>query len=428
MTIKYNVGFAELLSSTSDSLFQDNGIVDYSAEFGSLVSRILGGPYGMVDLYQPHDRSFTQEIRLSSSGARALDWQLGAFYTDQRGADVENFIPTDLTSKTIIYNYPTDLGSSVIPVRYREYAGYADLNYHLSSTVDLGVGSRYSSNDQGFHEVASGIFFGPTDINTASSGNDTTYSGDLRWQPTREQMWYVRVATGYQPGGPNDFLPTSTTASPSYQSSTAINYEIGLKSTLLHDELTANVDVFTIDWRQIQIEAVIGGFNTFTNAGRARSSGAEWQFTYSPFDGLTASLNGAYTHAYLTAPTPAAVDGKVGDRLPGAPLISGSAGVDYNRPVTQQLSAFMGVSWRFTGSRYSDFTAIGNRQEIPSFQIFDIRTGVQADHWSATVYVKNLANKLAIDYVRPETRIASGPESAVIYSPRTVGLSLAMTY
>jgi iron complex outermembrane receptor protein len=428
LTVNYDLGFANLLSSTSDSLFQDNGIVDYSAEFGALISRILGGPYGMVDLYQPHDRAFTQEIRLSSRSNRALEWQLGVFYTDQRGADVENFIPTDLTEKTVLYNYPTNLGSSVIPVRYREYAGYANLDYHFSPTLDLGIGGRYSSNEQTFHESASGIFFGPTDINTSSSGNDVTYSADLRWRPTRKQMWYARVATGYQPGGPNDYLPTSNTASPSYESSTATDYEMGLKATLLDDKLLANLDVFTIEWRRIQIEAVIGGFNTFTNAGEARSSGVEWQFTYSPFDGLTTSLNGAYTHAYLTAPTPVAVNGQVGDRLPGAPLISGSVGAEYQRPLTRRLSAFTGVSWRFTGNHYSDFTAVGNRQQIPSFQILDVRAGVQADRWSATLYVKNLANKIAIDYVRPETRTASGPESAVIYPPRTIGLSLSTTF
>lgn len=428
LTLNFDCGFAKLLSSTSDSEFQDSGVVDYSAEFGPTVSSILGAPYGMVDIFQPHDKSVTQEIRLSSSAHAALDWQLGVFYTDQRGADVENFFPTDLSLHQIVYTLPTNLGAAVVPVRYRESAGYADFDYHISQHFDIGLGGRYSSNTQKFHELASGVFFGPTDLLTTSSENDFTYSTDLRWRPSQTQTIYGRIATGYQPGGPNDVPLTSPGASRSYASSTATSYELGLKEVLLDSRLRADLDVFDVDWRKIQVEAVIGGFNTFTNGGTARSTGVEWQFDYLPVPGLTLSANGAYTHAYLTAQTPASVNGHAGDRLPGTPLLSGSASVRYGRSITNDLSADAEIAWRYTGSRYADFTAVGARQEMPSFNIVDLRFGIRAIRWSANIFVKNVTNKLALDYVRPETLLAGGAQSAVVYLPRTLGLNLTVTF
>lgn len=426
MTVNFDLGFAKLLSSTSDSTFQDVGITDYTAQYGSIISKILKGAYGVVDNFQPHDRAFTQEIRLSSSTHQKLDWQLGAFYTDQRGADVEDFWPIDLASKQIVYTLPTNLGIGLVPVRYKESAGYADFDYHILSNLDVGLGARYSHNSQRFNELTSGAFLGHTDVLTTSADHDVTYSADIRWHPLKEQMVYTRVATGYQPGGPNDVLPSiSASASRQYNSSTATSYELGIKDTLLKGHLQTDIDVFDVEWRKIQVEAVIGGFNTFTNGGTARSNGAEWELDYLPISELTMSLTGAYTHAYLTQPTPTTVHGLPGDHLPGAPLLSGSASARYSHPIAGQLMAHGELSWRYTGSSYPNFAAVGHRPEMPSFSILDLTLGVSAARWSCSLFVKNLANKIAVTWV---TSRSNGASSAAVYPPRTLGFDVTYDF
>jgi len=428
MTVALDLGFAKLLSSTSDSQFQDNGITDYTVNYSAYASFLLHGPYGVVDNFQPHDRAFTQEIRLSSSTALKLDWQLGLFYTDQRGADVEDFWPVDLTRKQIVYNLPLIFGTGLVPVRYKEPAGYADFDYHILPNFDFGAGARYSTNTQKFNEVLNGIFFGgPSNILTTSTDHDLTYSADLRWHPLRGHMVYARVATGYQPGGPNDVLPSvDPSAARSYSSSTATSYELGVKDELLDGRLNTAIDVFDVDWRKIQVEAIIGGFNTFTNGGTARSFGSEWELDYLPIPELTLSTTGAYTHAYLTQPTPATVNGHTGDRLPGAPLISGSASMRYSHPVARELMAVGELSWRYTGSSYADFTAAGSRQQMPSFGILDLTLGVNAMRWSCNFFIKNATNKLAINWV--SLRPAPAPASAAVYLPRTLGFDVTYDF
>jgi outer membrane receptor for Fe3+-dicitrate len=238
-------------------------------------------------------------------------------------------------------------------------------------------------------------------------------------------MLYARVAKGFVPGGPNDVVPTASGVAPTYTSSTTVNYEMGIKSQLLQKRLTVELDVFDIEWRDIQLQALINGFGVVANGGTARSRGTEWSVGYMPLDGLTLGANGAYTDAYLTQATPASVNGHVGDRLPAAPLWGTSASADYERVLYGDYSGFAGVNWRFTGTRYADFSAAGPRQMLPSYNIVDARAGVETHRWSVALYVKNIGNRLAINYIQPETGAGgAGPQSAWVYTPRTLGVTV----
>jgi outer membrane receptor protein involved in Fe transport len=215
----------------------------------------------------------------------------------------------------------------------------------------------------------------------------------------------------------------------SYSSSTTVNYEAGIKSSLLDHHFTAELSAFHIDWQKIQLQAVIGGFNQFVNGGTARSDGAEWNFAYLPVTGLTLNFNGAYTHAYLTEATPASVNGQVGDRLPAVPLFESAVSAEYKRSLFGDYSGFAAADSRFTGSRYANFSATGPRQTMPSFNIVDLRAGVETQRWTFALYVKNVANKIAINYVQPEALSGGfGPQSAVIYTLRTVGATVTANF
>jgi outer membrane receptor protein involved in Fe transport len=240
-------------------------------------------------------------------------------------------------------------------------------------------------------------------------------------------MLYARIASGFVPGGPNDVIVTATNLPRTYSSSSTVNYELGVKSSTPGNRLTVEVSAFYIDWKKIQLNAVVGGENTLINGGAARSEGIEWSLAYVPIAGLTTSVNGAYTDAYLTQPTPTSVNGQAGDRLPAVPLWSGSVNADYSRALSGRYTGFAGLSWRFTGSRYAEFEASGVRQKMPSFSIVDLRAGIEAKQWEVELYVKNVGNEIAINYLRDETLAGgSGPQSAIIYAPRTFGATLGV--
>lgn len=429
LTVNWGLGFGRLLSTTSYAKFRTKFTDDDSTSLGPVLSGAFGAPYGLdLPEAQPsHD--ITQELRLSSAGEPSLQWQVGGYFTNEEAAEDQSLYLINATTKTVLYNFPVDIGSVGVPVSYREYAGFANVDYHFSPTVDMSLGGRYSENHQTFHETATGVLLGNVDFETPSSEGVFTYSGDVRWHVAPQSMLYARIASGFVPGGPNDVLLTSANEPRSYSSSTTVNYEIGLKSDFLDKRVTVDASAFYIDWRKIQLTAVIAGEGSIVNGGSAKSQGVEWAVEVAPITGLILGFNGAYTDAYLTEPTPASVNGQVGDRLPAVPLWATSANARYERPLAGQYSTFAGVNWQFSGKRFAQFEAVGPRQLMPSFDLVDLQAGIETQRWSLALYVKNVGNKFAISYLQDETLTGGlGAQSATIYTPRTVGATLSAKF
>jgi iron complex outermembrane recepter protein len=425
VTLNWNLESAKIVSATS---YYDNKtyyVQDLSDSYGPAA---FGGPFGLAVPGTFPVHALTQEIRASSTGNRPLEWQVGGYFTNEASDERTAYLPIDTTTGTILNSDPLGLGGFNAPTHYQEFAGFASLDYHFTPTLDASVGGRYSKNHQSFHETAPGLFGGGYDFSVYSSEGVGTYSGDVRWHVTPDTMLYARVASGFVPGGPNDSIPNAVVAQ-SYSSSTTVNYEAGVKSELLDRRLTIEASVFHIDWRKIQLTAFVNGFGQIVNGGAAQSDGLEWNFAYVPIKGLTLGFNGAYTDARLTEPIPSSVSDQPGGRLPGSPRWATSAHADYQRQLAGEYSGFLGVDWRFTGSRFADFSSSGPRQEMPKYNIVDLRTGIEASHWSFTLYVKNLGNQIAINYVQAETlNGGAGAQSATVFTPRTIGVSIGTKF
>lgn len=428
MTINWDLGFAKLLSSTSYAETPLSTTADASGLYGPIVSSIFGAHYGAGVVVSEPVHDLTQELRLSSSTSGPFEWQMGTFFTHEQSYENEQIFLADPATHQLVYNFPVGLGTYNITPTYREIAGFANLDYHFTPTFDVSLGGRYSQDHQTYHQTSEGVFSGSTDIATKSSENVFTYSGDARWHWTPQTMVYARIATGFVPGGPNDVLPGSTLPE-SYNSSRTTNYEVGIKSSFLDRRVTLDVTVFDINWTDIQLEALVGNLAGITNGGTARSDGVEWDFAYAPIEGLKFDLNGAYTNARLTQATPASVGGMDGAFLPDVPKWSSSAGVDYEHPLFGDYSGFVGANWRYSDTRLSEFTVLGARQEMPSYNIVDLRTGVEARNWSVTLYVKNVGDVIAFSNISPLTAAGNlGPQQATVFQPRTIGLTLSAKF
>lgn len=425
LTLNWDAGFAKVISTTSYNDFATRLVWDYSKILGPGLASALGRPLGFVIDYSDIVHSVTQEVRIASAADRPLEWQVGAFYTNQSSLLEEPAYLVDGATRAILYDFlPT---SDQFPTHYRETAGFVDLDYHLTPTFDVAAGGRYSYNHQFFSETSTGFAFGLNDFAEKSSQSSWTYSGDLRWHVTPQSMLYARVASGFAPGGPNNVSPVATVPH-TYSSSTTVNYEVGFKTALLENRLTAEISAFDVHWRDIQIAAIIDGYSSTMNGGSARSNGVEWSFAYAPIPGLTTAFNGAYTHAYLTELTSASVGGRDGDRLPSVPLVETSLSTSYERALSASYSGFIGADWRYTGNRFANFEPAIPRQLMPSFNIVDLRAGINMTRWTFTLYAKNVGNKTAINYVEDLAQGAIGPQSATLYAPRTLGGSVLVSF
>jgi iron complex outermembrane receptor protein len=241
-------------------------------------------------------------------------------------------------------------------------------------------------------------------------------------------MAYARVASGFVPGGPNDAIPGSNLPL-TFNSSSTTNYELGVKGSTDEGRINYDVDVFDIEWKNIQLEAVFGNFAGITNGGTARSRGLEGSFTYRPIKELTLMLNAAYTDARLTEDTTPSFGGHDGDRLPLSPFFSGTVGAEYERPLGADVSGFGGIDWHYNGSRLAPFNFGGPRADLPSYSMVDLRAGVKLHTYTFTAYVKNAGNVRAINTVGTETTLqGQAALDANIAIPRTIGLNVSANF
>lgn len=436
LTIDDRLPFARLISSTSytryDSVLLSDASTLYSPILDPIFASIFGVyvPYGLALPQPAYNHDVTQELRLSSLPGQKLEWQVGGYFADQGGKLNQFTYPIDPTSKQILYNFPINTGGFFFNSHYREYAAFANADWHITPTFDIAAGGRYSYNSQFYHEQGFGLLGGSALFGTPSSQGVFTFSTDARWHVTPGVMFYTRVAEGFVPGGPNDVIPTVNSPVPTvYQSSTTLNYEGGVKASLDHNRIVAELSVFDVEWRKIQLSAAFNGESAVVNGGGARSTGVEWSLGVNPFTGLSLTFNGSYDDAHLTTDTPASVNGFAGDRLPDVPRLSTSVSAEYEHRLFGDYTGFGGIDWRYTGARYSDFDFTGARQVAPGFNIVDLQAGISSNKWTVTAFVKNVGNKLAINYLSDITLAGGfGPQSANIYQPRTFGMSLSVKY
>jgi iron complex outermembrane receptor protein len=356
-TINWDLGFASVTSSTSYTKASPTLTEDYTWALGSYVSSLLGANYGTALTESQPVHSFTQELRFAWRNSDRWNWMIGGYFTDEHAQEIEATPPIDLTTGQILYNLQSSLGIYDIVSTYRESAAFGDVNYHVTPAFELGVGGRYSSEKQSYSQQNDGLVTGTDDFTTHSDQNAFTYSADAKYTFNPAAMVYLRVASGFVPGGPNDALPGSPLPE-TFHSSTTTNYEVGVKGAALDGRLNYDFDVFDVEWKDIQLVAAINGLYGVTNGGAAHSRGVEGAVSYAPVRGLSLSANSAYTDARLTQDTPASVNGNAGDRLPESPFFSSTLGASYEHPLSSAIAGFGGLDWHFTGNRLSEF-AVG---------------------------------------------------------------------
>jgi iron complex outermembrane receptor protein len=464
--LNWNAGWATFTSITSYGTTNENGISDVSSTalapgvpaagtYGDLATSLLAlipppppagatAVAGLAETEVINIKKFTQELRLASSGAQALDWQVGAFYTRESSTLEQTlqifYIPTQAFTPLGSLESPT------LDALYREWAAFAEFTYHFSPQFDLGFGARWSENKQSSDESIIGVLLAsppnPATVTTGdSSATDVTYSIAPRWHLSDDTMVYGRIATGYRPGGPNDLPPVVPAGvERSYQADKTTNYELGLRTDLLDKRLSVDVAAFLVDWKDIQLFEFVEtpgspGYGINANGGTAQSKGIEWTFGYTPVTGLSFTLVGAYVDAHLTSAAPDA-GGNDGDSLPYVPKWSTSLDGAYTWHAASDYDAFVGATWSYTGSRFNDFSATTDatgafapepRPELPSYDTVSLRAGVENTHWTLELYCKNVGDTRGIAYYANSGTPNFGGSLGYI-QPRTIGATITAKF
>jgi outer membrane receptor protein involved in Fe transport len=427
-TIDYDFGAADLVSATSYGTLHQDTNQDATAQLGALLSTIFRQPLGTNVLQFLDQEKFTQEIRLASP-AQKFEWLVGGFFTHERNVLNQNLSAISLTNPPQVVAGFGGLQTVILKSDYLEYAAFGNADYHFTDRFDVSVGARYSKNDQHDNQLNGGPLAGGASLVTGTSSEDVfTFAVAPKYKLSDDATLYARISKGYRPGGPNALNPLVPAAVPrTFQSDTIVNYEVGIKGDA-GPALTYELTAFYITWEHIQLLANVGGFGVNTNGGSADSKGVEGGVTWAATPELTLSANGAYTEAHLTAPTPALLGGKDGDRLPYSAPTSGSLNADYSHPLAGDMNLFLGASVGFTGRRRSDFNATFGQTSIPAFTTIDLRGGVTLREYRIEAFVKNLSDERGILSLAGIGSTPNGAVQAGLIRPRTIGVALSANF
>jgi iron complex outermembrane recepter protein len=280
-------------------------------------------------------------------------------------------------------------------------------------------------NQQFFNSAAPppGFFLFPT----AATGVLTDYTNsrafvnvsprvglDYHWTP--QVMTYISYSRGFKSGGfdmrGNAALYPQTQNG--YNSETADNYEVGIKSTMLDDTLLLNFTLFYDPYSNAQIGVqqfvVAGGVpqnvTAVLNAGKQINRGMELESVWRPIKPATFALNVGYLDSYYENFLIGCFAGTPGC-TPTSPAINVA---DQNRPLnapTWTVSGNVTYSWELssgsllarTGYDWRSFTKVANTTpsvtDQPAYGLLNagIAFTTLSKAWRFSIDAKNLTDR-----------------------------------
>lgn len=454
--LDWDLGWADLVSATGWSQTDTMTQLDSTIQFGEVANVLLGlpDPGSSYVRYEFDLDKITQEFRLSSKSGGPFEWQVGVFYTKEDALQTQFVGLEQLDGSPLPAPYDqmfSTLAFLALPSTYKEYAVFANASWRIGERFKIDAGLRQARNDQSFsQDVTEGILVALGSTPGESTEDVFTWSLSPQFKLGEDIMLYARVATGYQPGGPNVAVPG---VPPKVDSSMLDSYEIGLKSQFADQRFQLDLAAFRIDWEDVQVAASFNGIGGLVNGGEATSEGAELSSLFRATDEWTIGFNIAYTKAKVKNDFDPTVipqngfdvilnTGLAGDRMPYVPELSWALTAEYAFATNGGLNGQVGAALRGVGDQVNDtterqrITAPGDPStvlvpdeitaplELESYQALDLYAGIGKGSWEVRVYANNVTNEGAWSSLSPLNSLTGtfGQVAAVPIRPRTFGI------
>jgi iron complex outermembrane recepter protein len=416
LVASFDFGAVNLTSATT---YIDRDILvsrDVSALTGS-VSVDLGFPAAGVLL--PSNlrdtttlETFTQELRLASTGSGPFQWVIGGFYSDVERVYAQ-FLPTpgyDAFTDQVLgagtaaatrngFNVVDSPFNSFLPYDIEQKAVFGEASYEIGRlTATAGV--RYYDFEEVRDIAFGGLFADPTrNVGETTSSDGLNPRFLLSYEASDKVTINAQAAKGFRLGGVNDplNLPLCTaedraTFEPfegAFEDETLWNYELGLKSQF--GGITFNAAVFYTEIEDLQVTLDAGTCSSriVFNVPKAHTQGIEFELSAEPIENFDLSLSGSLIEAEFdsTLTSGGNVIGGIreGNRLPSVPEFQISASAAYTAPIADETEAVFTASFQHVGSR---FTQPGDQENNPRTFVHNLPFGGQPAGSATTLDLK----------------------------------------
>jgi iron complex outermembrane receptor protein len=441
LDIKYDFDGFQVVSATSSWTRQQNQTQDISEAMQDYIGHFFGDPnqfpfsnLGAGTISEDdYTRQISEELRVASTGGGPFQWLVGGYYsTFHATSHVYSFydgFATLLDSHGVPVFGTNNLADNHRLLDVDQYALFGEASYLLPYSLKATVGARYYNFHSNSATSVSGVSANGTSATLYGVAQNSGVSPkvNLAYIPNDNLTVYGTVSKGFRPGGPNSPIPPPCTQAPKQFGPDSVwSYELGEKLKMLDARVSINGDVYYEDWSNIQQQvAPPCGFKFTANAGKAKVYGAELEAAVVLLPGLVFSQSVGYTHATNSVTVPEA-GVKDGDRLLDVPKVTSNTSLTYRYPLAGTLSLIARVNNSYVDS-IQDITFA--RNTLPSYDLVDTRFGVEADRWSAALFVDNLTNKRALlsDTGALSANVPSFNRVAT-NQPRTIGADLTYKF
>lgn len=327
-----------------------------------------------IDLYRLRTgsdiNSYTQELRLNSTGSTAFKWTAGAYVFNSAE---DNSIIYDVPSYGVSseqYGNTDTLGMAV----------YGQADYTFRRLV-LTAGLRYEYQTKDFdYQWKNGALIGyaPCSGTTEQNFEALLPKFALTYNVTDNFRPYASVTKGFKSGGFN----IGSNPGEAYDSEYTWNYELGFKSELAHNRIQLNAALFYISWEDLQVEQPSYPDYVIQNAAEATSKGFEVELIFRPVSGMEVYGSLGYVDATFDEYTNGGADYS-GKNVPNSPSRTYSLGTTYrffnHWMVNAELNGTGTIYYEADNNKYQD-----------SYEIFNVKAGYEAGRFDVYVWAKNL--------------------------------------
>jgi iron complex outermembrane receptor protein len=384
--------------------------------------------------YRGRVQEDSHELRFASGDPQALSWVAGLNYGKETVNESDHYLNAPVATPTIAAS--TNGVNAVNTTSHRSSGVFGQATYAFDPRWSVVLGARRSKDDTdrvgtfaagpvpGCTNALQDCIGGPN--NGGQSASVNTWRLGLNHQLTPDQLLFASVATGYKPGGFNDYDP-ATGSIGQYEPEKLTAYEIGYKGRLLPN-LQFNSVAYYYDYAKDQISNLVnisGNFVIFTRSVPATLYGWENEVTWKPTRQDTVRAALTFSHSEYKAFMAGLLQntdwsGKSLDKTPASVL-----SLSWNRtwPLASGAQVKTQVGTRYSSSYLvSDFVgAIQYRQK--AFSRSDASaTWISPDgSYSVQAFVNNIENKVQI------TTVGSNSDYSVS-TPRFYGLRVGFHY
>ncbi|ELR66776.1 TonB-dependent receptor [Photobacterium marinum] len=351
----------------------------------------------------------THELRFNSNNSD-IRWVGGVFYQDHLydAKDNGTVVPNS--------NFGHMEAHNMSDVSGEQFAIFGQSIFPVTDRLETTLGLRWQKDDKEIDSSNRSVMM----------GNDTTtnYKREASWdvwlpklafgyQLEGEHLLYGSVSKGYQAGGFNftELNPNKA----KYEPQRTIDYELGIKSSWLDNQLNFDLNLFYLDIKDAHGRSISALNNiTFFNVDKARSYGAEFDLNW--FINMDWSLSGALGLNKAEYRT----NEFAGNRMANSPEFTSSLTLNYG--------GYEGLYGHLTYNyRSSTYTDAENTLKIDGYGLVDAHLGYRVDDYTVYVFGTNLfdedytTNYYALPFPGPAPIAGAG-------QPRTLGLGVSVDF